>query len=129
MNAPLDGNMARISDFERPLADFISNEKFVLKNIRENKAYDKTTKKVLNVVESITYTVAATDTFSNMKVKVLSSMPVITQKELEDSDCPVFVSFPLETTLVRPYSIEYGAVKVSIIAPQVQLVKDSGKQM
>lgn len=125
MNVFLDGNEATISNFEKVLANFTEQRKYVLKNVRETKAYDKAANKVLDEVESITYTVVDPDTFSSMKVKTLTKIPVITQKKLEEADSPIFVSFPLETTIVRPYAIEYGKVKVSIIAPNAELVPAS----
>lgn len=125
MNVFLDGNETTISNFEKVLANFTKQCKYVLKNVRETKAYDKAANKVLDEVESITYTVVDPDTFSSMKVKTLTKIPVITQKKLEEADSPIFVSFPLEATIVRPYAIEYGKVKVSIIAPNAELVPAS----
>ena len=98
-----------------------------MKNVHENKAFDKATKKSLDKVESITYTVVDPETFTTMKIKVLNPTPVITQDELDRSDSPVFITFPLDKTKVRPYSIEYGKVKVSIVAPDVVLVTDAKK--
>ena len=127
MIVSLDGNQAKMKDFEMPLSMFTKQCNYALKNVHENKAFDKATKKSLDKVESITYTVVDPETFTTMKIKVLNPTPVITQDELDRSDSPVFITFPLDKTKVRPYSIEYGKVKVSIVAPDAVLVTDAKK--
>ncbi|NBH20450.1 hypothetical protein D3Z55_24510 [Clostridiaceae bacterium] len=127
MIAHLDNNEAKACVFVKPLAEFTKHGKFVVKFVRVNKVFDKAANKTLDVNESVTYTVVEPETFSNMKVKVTNPVPVITQDELDRSDSPVFITFPLDKTEVRPYAIEYGKVKVSIIAPFAELVTDSKK--
>lgn len=127
MIAHLDNNKVKTCVFVKMLSEFTKHDTFVIKSVRVNKVFDKEANKVSDVNESVTYTVVETETFSSMKVKVTNPVPVITQDELDRSDSPVFITFPLDKTKVRPYSIEYGKVKVSIVAPDAVLVTDAKK--
>lgn len=127
MIAHLDNNKVKTCVFVKMLSEFTKHDTFVIKSVRVNKVFDKEANKVSDVNESVTYTVVETETFSSMKVKVTNPVPVITQDELDRSDSPVFITFPLDETKVRPYSIEYGKVKVSIVAPDAVLVTDAKK--
>ena len=40
---------------------------------------------------------------------------------LESLEEPLFIAIPVSKTIIRPYSIEYGFAKVSIIAPEVKI--------
>ncbi|NBH36639.1 hypothetical protein D3Z58_24840 [Clostridiaceae bacterium] len=127
MIAHLDNNKVKTCVYVKMLSEFTKHNTFVIKSVRVNKVFDKEANKVSDVNESVTYTVVETETFSSMNVKVANPVPVITQDELDRSDSPVFITFPLDKTEVRPYAIEFGKVKVSIVAPDAVLVTDAKK--
>jgi hypothetical protein len=80
-----------------------------------------------SVIDSIRYQCVDPVTYSNFTIKVLKSNPIITEEELEKSEDVVFLDIPVSQTLIKPYAIEYGNVKVSVIAPYVKLHNEGGK--
>ena len=49
---------------------------------------------------------------------------MISEKELENAEHPIFISIPLKDSIVKPYKIEYGKVKVSIQVPYVKITEN-----
>ena len=73
-------------------------------------------------VDSVSYKVIDNLFYDTFTVKVYQDKPIITQKDLDNREDNVYVSFPLEHTVVSLYAIEYGIVKVSIVAPDIEII-------
>lgn len=76
-----------------------------------------------DTVKSVLYDCVDPLNFATFTLKVNSSKAVITPEELEEAEEVVYIEIPVESTLIKPYAIEYGKAKVSIIAPQVKRLK------
>ena len=108
--------------FMKHLSDFYPNgSEFVLKEVKPNFEYHNN--KRTDQVQSISYRVVDTISFDTFVVKVKETTPIITQQELEARDMPVYIQFPLENTVVKPYSLEFTTAKVSIVAPYIELIE------
>lgn len=121
MIAKLDKNEMKSSLLEMS-AKGIVPETAVLRNVRVSKAKDADGN-FTGQTEAIRYDLVDPTTFASFTVKVEEDEPVITRDELEKSDEPVFVTIPVEETVVKPYEITYGIAKVSIVAPYIKLEK------
>jgi hypothetical protein len=118
MKRIIERNEVKVRDFNIPAGGFIPN-KAVLRDISEVRK--KENDKLTDIVEAIRYDCVDPQTFCNFTVKVYESVPCITAKELEASEQAVLVEIPVDKTVLRPYAVEYGVVKVSIIAPYIKL--------
>ncbi len=120
MKVRIDQNLVDAKALSVPLSTFLKDGEFVLKNIKENYEYvgGKKTDKFL----STTLTCIDTISFAVLDIKVEKHLG-LTAQELEQADTPIYVEIPTEETIVRPYSIEYGKAKVSIIAPTVKIIE------
>lgn len=94
--------------------------KFALTGVRPVFHYDENRKRT-DLIEAYTYTVTEMDTLSSFHVRVNSTTPVITPEELEEAEERVFIEFPTDETIVKPYKLEYGTATVSIVAPYAKL--------
>lgn len=95
----------------------------VLRNVLLSYETDVDGKRTDKVV-AVRYECVDTETFSAFTVKVNGSKPVITSQELDASENLVLLELPVDEVEIRPYSIEYGKVKVSIIAPYVKVQRN-----
>jgi len=127
MLAYCDNNELKTSALEQKLSVFFSTDTFVVKGIREGRAYDEEQKKYTGPIEYIVYSLVNPESLSSIKVKVPAAHPVISPDELEASDEPVYVRLPLDKTMVRPYEIKYGTAKVSITAPSIEKIPKPAK--
>lgn len=117
----LKGNKLSAQDLWRPLSDFLSeNSQLALTEVRPVFHYDKD-KKQTEQIEAWKCTVTEMETLSSFSVRVNSTTPVITPEELEEAEERVFIEFPMEETIVKPYKLEYGTATVSIVAPYAKL--------
>lgn len=121
MSINLENNEIKAEAFELPGRGFLPEEVVLLDYSCQYKTDNNNQK--TDTIECIRYTCIDTKTFSRFKVKVLSNKPVISKKDLEDSETPVYIRIPVDETTIKPYEIQYGKAKVSIIAPFVELVK------
>lgn len=94
--------------------------KLALTDIRPCFHYDENRKRT-DVIEAYSLTVTEMDTLSSFSVRVNSTTPVITPEELAEAEGRVYVEFPLDETIIRPYRLEYGTATVSIAAPYAKL--------
>lgn len=94
--------------------------KFALTGVRPVFHYDENRKRT-DHIEAYIYTVTEMDTLSSFHVRVNSTTPVITPEELEEAEERVFIEFPTDETIVKPYKLEYGTATVSIVAPYAKL--------
>jgi len=76
-----------------------------------------------DTIKAVLYDCVDPVNFATFTLKVNSNKAVITPEELEEADDVVYIEIPLESTVIKPYAIEYGKAKVSIIAPQVKRLK------
>lgn len=121
----LDNNKMPTQGIAFSLKDALGKDEqdFVLNAVRPRYHYDENRQRT-NIVEAIVYTVTDPATFAKFNVRVDSTTPVITPAELAESDELIFIQFPLEETVVKPYKIEYGTASVSIVAPYATIVKE-----
>lgn len=105
--------------FEIPASKYLP-EIAVIRDVRLSKVKDANGK-ITDKVDCTRYDCINPDTYEMFTIKVPGAEPVITKEDLESSTAPIFIEIPVEETIIRPYSIEYGRVKVSIIAPYVKL--------
>lgn len=107
--------------FIKHLIDFYPNvNEFILKEVKVNYIYENKVK--TDRVDSVSYKVIDNLFYDTFTVKVYQDKPIITQKDLDNREDNVYVSFPLEHTVVSLYAIEYGIVKVSIVAPDIEII-------
>lgn len=99
-------------------------DKAVLRGVRVSYIQDENKKKT-DQIEAVRYDCINETDFSSFTIKVPSSLPVITNEELESAEGIVHILIPVGETHIKPYKIEYGQVFVSIVAPYVSLVKQN----
>ena len=119
--AVIDNNMMKASSLVMGATGLIS-EQLVLLDITYQYKTDETGEKTKEV-EYVKYKCIDTATYSSLMIKVETNKPVISNANLEASEDAVYIRIPVDETLIKPYAIEYGKAKVSIIAPFVELVK------
>ena len=119
--AVIDNNMMKASSLEMGATGLIS-EQLVLLDITYQYKTDEAGEKTKEV-EYVKYKCIDTATYSSLMIKVETNKPVISNANLEASEDAVYIRIPVDETLIKPYAIEYGKAKVSIIAPFVELVK------
>lgn len=121
MQTKIDRNVMAISDLEISAVGKIS-DKVVVRKVRL--AYAKDASGVItDVVEAVKYDCVDPDSYDSFTLKVETARAVITNEEIERSEEAVLISVPVEDVKIRPYAIEFGKAKVSIVAPFVTLVK------
>ncbi|MBQ2921953.1 MAG: hypothetical protein IJE60_02490 [Tyzzerella sp.] len=119
--AVIDNNMMKASSLVMGATGLIS-EQLVLLDITYQYKTDEAGEKTKEV-EYVKYKCIDTATYSSLMIKVETNKPVISNANLEASEDAVYIRIPVDETLIKPYAIEYGKAKVSIIAPFVELVK------
>lgn len=87
-----------------------------MREVRPVFHYDEN-KNRTGIIEAYSYGVTNMDTLASFKVRVNSTIPVITPEELENSEEHVFIEFPMDETAITPYKLEYGIATVSIVSP------------
>lgn len=122
MKVVIDNNVMKASELEVSAVGKISDIA-VLKNVRVSNVMDAEGKKT-DKVEAVRYDCVNPENFSTFTIKVETTRPVVTKEILEASEEPVYITIPVSEVMIRPYSIEYGKAKVSIIAPYVKLAEN-----
>lgn len=122
MKAMVDNNKMKISVLEVP-ADGIIPDIAVVKNVRISNVLDAEGEKT-DMVEAVRYDCVNPDNFSTFTIKVESARPIVTREFIEESEEPVYISIPVDAVVIRPYAIEYGQAKVTIVAPYVRLAEN-----
>ena len=121
----INDNICKADCFEMQLSDFVNNGRFFLTNVDRRYKYDENHKRT-NVVESIVYTVTD-ERLNRFQIRVPSTVPVIEQDKLDESEEIPFVELPINETVVKPYKMEFGKVYVSISAPWIRLVPNDAE--
>lgn len=122
MKRKINNNQMPADQLISPAEGIIPNVA-VLKDIKftyETDADGKRTEKVIGV----RYFCVSPNDFSSFTLKTNSAKAVITPEQLEEAEDIVYIDIPVADTIIKPYAIEYGMAKVSIIAPFVKLHKD-----
>lgn len=122
MKVILDNNNMKASELEVSAVGIIP-EIAVVKNVRVSNVLDAEGKKT-DKVEAVRYVCVNPDNFSMFTLKVETTRPVVTKEILEASEEPVYIMIPVSEVVIRPYAIEYGNAKVSVIAPYVKLAEN-----
>lgn len=123
MKSHIHNNIMKASDLMILAVDKIP-EVAVLRDVKltyQQDAEGNRTDKITNV----RYECVDMETFSNFTIKVNETKPIISPEALEQAEELVYIDIPVTETLIKPYAIEYGNVKISIIAPRVKLHKNS----
>ena len=122
MQFVINDNVMRVSELKVSAVGIIPDVA-VVKNVRISNALDAEGKKT-DKVEVVRYDCVNPVDYSSFTIKVETDCPVITQEMLEATEELVFISIPVDEVEIRPYEINFGRVKVSIVAPFVKLVKN-----
>lgn len=122
MKIMIDNNIMKASELEISAVGIIPDVA-VVKNVRVSNVLDAEGKKT-DKVEAVRYDCVNPDNFSTFTLKVETTRPIVTKEILEASEEPVYITIPVSEVVIRPYSIEYGNAKVSIIAPYVKLAEN-----
>ena len=122
MKTVIENNVMKVSELEIPAVGIIPDVA-VVKNVRISNVLDAEGQKT-DKVEAVRYDCVNPDNFSTFTLKVETKRPVVTKEILEASEEPVFISIPVEEVVIRPYAIEFGNAKVTILAPSVKLVEN-----
>lgn len=126
--AILKDNKISAENIAFPLSNIYPDKReFAVTEVRPVFHYDKEHNRT-EQIEAYKYTVTDMETLSSFSVRVNSTTPVITPEELEETEERVFIEFPMDATIVRPYKLEYGYASVSAIAPYATLVTPSGSE-
>lgn len=118
----IDRNEVKVKNFNIPATGFIP-EHAVLRevNLVKKKGPDG---KMTDEIEAIRYECIDPLSYGSFSVKVFGKVPVISEEELEASEQAVRVEIPVDKTIIRPYQIDYGTAKVSIISPYIKLFNE-----
>jgi len=115
-------NQCKIADLTFKMSEITVTNRFVVTGVSIKKKY--VDGKPTDEVEGINYTLTDPETFTQIRVKALTTTPVITQEELDASETPIFIEIPLDKTLLKPFKIEYGTVSLSVTTPSVRLAEN-----
>lgn len=116
----INDNICKADCFEMKLSYFTDSSIFALNSVERRYLYDESRKKT-DVVDAIAY-IVTDDRLNRYKIKVQSTVPVIEQQELEEAEEILYIEFPTDECVVKPYKIEFGRTYVSITAPYAKLV-------
>lgn len=121
MKLTISQNRVDAKLLEMPLSAFTNNSEFAITAVKDNFAYENgvKTEKWLSTTLSCVDTVS----YATIDVKVPKHLE-ISQSEIDQSESIICVEIPLEDTIVRPYAIEYGKAKLSIVAPSVRIIRE-----
>lgn len=118
----INNNSLTIEDISFPAQGYLP-EKAVLKEVRVSYKKDEN-EKVTSEVEATRYLCINPENYDSFTLKVPGKKPVISPDEFKKLETVIHLEIPVSETLIKPYSIDYGKVKVSIIAPDVKIAKN-----
>lgn len=122
MKVIINDNTMKASDLEVSAIDKIP-EVAVVKEVRISNVLDADGKRT-EMIDCIKYVCVNPDNFSTFTIKVNTTRPIVTNEIIEEADEPIYLSIPVEAVVIRPYKIEFGKAKVTIIAPFVKLAEN-----
>lgn len=118
----INNNTIKASEIRLPAKELLP-ELAVLRDIKfsyKRDANDKLTKDI----EFVKYELIDDTNFNIFTIKVKDDKPIIELKEFEKSENPVYIQIPLDETVIKPYALEYGNLKLSITSPYVKLAQN-----
>ena len=121
MRLQINKNLVDAKLLAMPLSDFTETTDYAVTAIKENYEYldGKRTDKWLSSTISCVDTVS----FATINIKVTQRIALV-QQEIDETDDNIFIQIDLGKTFVRPYSIEYGKAKVSIVTDSVKVIRE-----
>lgn len=122
MKTFIENNEMAVADLEI-LAKGKISEILVVRKVRLSYLKDGDGK-ITDKIENIRYDCVDPETFATITLKVFSTHPVVTNEIIEASDEPIYITVPVEETVIRPYDIKFGKAKVSVIVPFVKLAEN-----
>lgn len=118
MKLKISDNVMKTADFAIT-AQGIIPEVVVVRSVRVSFSAEDSNEKI----KSVRYFCVNPVDFSSFSIRVDGKPPVVTEEVLEAETEPVYIEIPVRETVIKPYEIAYGNVKVSIVAPFVKLNK------
>lgn len=105
----------------------ISGAKFlpktaVCKGIRPSYVLDDNGKKTAQI-EAVRYDLVNPTNFDTFTIKVPNAQPVMSPETFKALEDVLYLDIPTSEALIKPYAIEYGKAKLSIVAPSVTVHK------
>lgn len=122
MKVVVDNNQMKASALQVSAVGIIPDIA-VVKDVRVSYVMDAEGKKT-DKVEAVRYDCVNPDNFSTFTLKVETTRPIVTKEILEASEEPIYIAIPVSEVVIRPYAIEFGKAKVSIIASHVKLAEN-----
>lgn len=119
MKSFIDNNVMEIADLEVSAEGKIS-EILVVKKVRPSYMKDAEGKITKNI-ENIKYDCVDPETFASVTLKVQSTRPIVTNEMIEASESVIYIKVPVSETIIRPYEINFGKAKVTVIVPYVNM--------
>lgn len=119
MKSFIDNNVMEIADLEVSAEGKIS-EILVVKKVRPSYMKDAEGKITENI-ENIKYDCVDPETFASVTLKVQSTRPIVTNEMIEESESVIYIKVPVSETIIRPYEINFGKAKVTVIVPYVNM--------
>ena len=119
MTLKLNNNQIKASELSISAVGYIS-EVAVLRDVKVSYIKDSDGK-ATNVIESSRYTCVDPVTFATFTLKVNGARVLITPEAVAESEEHIYIDIPVDETIIKPYAIEYGTAKVSIIAPYIKV--------
>lgn len=117
-----DNNTIRLKDFQLPFSYCTDSNNFRLKESREVMKYEKDASGnsvKTDVFSHTNLTVADPETLCTFTIKVEKKLAI------PDTDERLRVEIDPERTFVKPYRIQYGEMKVSIVTDDVTISVDN----
>jgi len=121
MKSFIDNNVMEIADLEVSAEGKIS-EILVVKKVRPSYMKDAEGKITENI-ENIKYDCVDPETFASVTLKVQSTRPIVTNEMIEASESVIYIKVPVSETIIRPYEINFGKAKVTVIVPYVNMAE------
>lgn len=118
----INNNVITVGEISFPAEGYVP-EKAVLKEVRVSYKKDENGK-ITEDIDATRYHCINPDNFDTFTVKVPGKKPVISLDEFKKLETVLYLEIPVSETLIKPFVIEYGKVKVSIIAPEVRIAKN-----
>lgn len=122
MKALIENNEMAVADMEVSAKGKIADI-LVVRKVRPQYIKDAEGK-ITDKIEAVRYDCVDPETYASITLKVLSTHPVVTNEMIELSEEAIYISIPVEETIIRPYEIKFGKAKVSIIVPFVKIAEN-----
>lgn len=120
MKTKIVNNTISTQDFVINPADYLPESAFV-------RRITSVTNKETGAVEFIRYECLNQNDLSTFVIKVPSTTPIVSFEEFEKSTSLLKIDIPVSEVTIKPYALEYGNIKISIVAPYLKKHESGGK--